>query len=112
MSLTLAQLEPELLRLIPGETGERRSSEKVATLAKAQGVWFLCPKCFQANGSSSGTHMVMCWFRDRSVPADVTPGPARWAVSGTSLANLTLSPSIQLLGGCSWHGFVVNGAIQ
>lgn len=109
MSLTLAQLEPELLRLVPAD---RQASEQVAALADAQGVWFLCPLCFQKNGGKAGTHMVMCWFRDRGVPNDVTPGPARWAVSGTSLADLTLSPSIQLLGGCNWHGFVVAGAIQ
>lgn len=110
MRLSLAQLEPQLLRLVPG--GERQGSEVVDHLAQAQGVWFLCPKCFQVNGGKVGTHMVMCWFRDRGVPDAVTPGPARWAVSGTSLADLTLSPSIQLLGGCNWHGFVQNGAIQ
>ena len=110
MSLLLADLEPQLLRLVPG--GERQGAEQVDALALAQGVWFLCPKCFQANGGRVGTHMVMCWFRERGVPDTATPGPARWAVSGTGLADLTLSPSIQLLGGCNWHGFVRGGVIE
>lgn len=72
------------------------------TPATADGVVFICPKC--QNG-----HAVLCWFQDRGVPADETPGPGRWVPSGTSLADLTLTPSISLGGDCGWHGFVRNG---
>jgi hypothetical protein len=48
------------------------------------------------------------------VPADADPGPGRWEFQGTGLGALTLvagSSSIQLLGGCNWHGFVRNGEV-
>jgi hypothetical protein len=110
VNLTLVQLEAHLLRRDPKDGREQHV--QVDALAQAQGVWFLCPKCFTANGGAAGTHMVLCWFRDRGVPAEVTPGPARWVVTGTGLDDLTLSPSIQLLGACKWHGFIVAGAVQ
>jgi len=78
---------------------------------RAQGIQFLCPACFVANGGSYGTHAVRCWFRGHSVPDDEKPGPARWAMSGTGLADLTLTPSVLLLGGCGWHGFVTSGSV-
>jgi hypothetical protein len=41
------------------------------------------------------------------------PGPGRWTVSGTGLADLTLAPSIHLSGpGCGWHGFVTAGEVR
>jgi len=59
-----------------------------------------------------GTHMVLCWFRDRGVPDGETPGPGRWQVSGSGLGDLTLAPSVHLTGaGCGWHGFVRNGLV-
>lgn len=79
------------------------------TLQDADGVLFLCPLCYRTNNGKIGTHSVLCWFRGR-VPDDRHPGPGRWDVTGTSIDDLSLSPSIQLLGGgCSWHGFVTNG---
>lgn len=85
-------------------------SRAVLSLREAQGVMFLCPKCFAANAGPVGTHSVICWFRDRGVPADEPPLPGRWDVSGDSLANLTLSPSVHLTGaGCGWHGWVRGG---
>lgn len=87
----------------------------VETLAEAQGVDFLCPLCFAKNGGPIGTHHVTCWSRSRGVPDDASPGPGRWRLDGTSLADLTLneepgkSRSVALIGGCAWHGFVTNG---
>lgn len=85
----------------------------------AQGVEFLCPKCFAANGNSSrGTHGVICWSSSRGVPDDATPGPGRWRLVGTGYHDLSLmeepgkSRSVLLTGdGCKWHGFVTNGEI-
>lgn len=88
----------------------------VERIEDAQGVRFLCPKCFQANGGAVGTHSVVCWSATRGVPPEAQPGPGRWGLAGTGLADLSLVPdvagqahSVQLNGGCQWHGFVTNG---
>jgi hypothetical protein len=84
------------------------------TIEGAQGLIFICPKC--------QGHSVLCWFtrsiNAEKVPDDALPGPGRWKFTGTSLADATLSPSIDLsryeqgkdMGkSCKWHGFVKNG---
>ena len=87
----------------------------VDSIEMAQGVEFLCPKCFAANGGPVGTHAVVCWSSSRGVPDKATPGPGRWRLVGTSFADLSLmeepgkSRSVLLEGGCTWHGFVTNG---
>jgi len=77
----------------------------VDNLSEADGVSFLCPKCFPG-------HSVICWFTGK-VPDDAKPSPGRWNPSGTSIDNLTFvgpgAASVELLGGCLWHGAVVNG---
>lgn len=97
--------------------GIERSYRHVATLAEADGVRFLCPKCFAKNGGARGTHSVSVGFAGRCPPGSYTKNlegqDVRWQVSGTGLDDLVLSPSIQLLchpppppGFCAWHGFV------
>jgi hypothetical protein len=87
---------------------------EVDTLAEADGVWFLCPKCYAEKGGAVGTHTVICWFVGK-VPDDIDPKPGRWTPTGTGLSDLTFVPSegrtqsVLLTGGCGWHGFVVNG---
>lgn len=85
----------------------------VDTLGEAQGIRFLCPKCFKQNAGPVGTHSVICWFANRSVPADLHPLPGRWVPSGSGLDDLTFvgpgAASVLLTGGCGWHGFVKNG---
>lgn len=83
-----------------------------ATFEDCDGVSFLCPKCFVANGGPIGTHMVICW--KPHVPQTIGPIPGRWNQSGTGLHDLSLhaaSSSIALIGGCAWHGFVGNGGV-
>lgn len=89
---------------------------EVESIAQAQGVQFLCPACFRTNGGPIGTHAVICWSRSRGVPDAAQPGPGRWRLDGTGLKDLTLNAeqpggarSVQLNGGCSWHGFVTDG---
>ena len=82
-------------------------------LGNADGLIFLCPKCFQMNGGSVGTHSVICWFEGK-VSDDVGPKPGRWNPVGTGIDDLSFVPgrkshSVALLGGCHWHGFVTNG---
>lgn len=89
---------------------------EVESIDEAQGVRFGCPKCYATNGGMVGTHQVICWSRSRGIAEDVEPGPGRWKLDGTSLDDLTLNAdppgtqrSVQLNGGCSWHGHVTNG---
>lgn len=88
----------------------------VETLGEADGISFLCPKCFQANGGPIGTHSVICWFEGH-VRDDVQPKPGRWNPTGSGYGDLSFVPgrkshSVLLLGGCAWHGFITNGEIH
>lgn len=114
--MRLTELEPALVRR------EVRDGQvyhvPVASVADAQGVQFLCPACFVANGCAVGTHMVLCWSRSRGIPDDAQPGPGRWRVDGTSLADLTLNAdppqeqrSVLLQGGCGAHFHVTDGEV-
>lgn len=109
--MKLSDLEPSFLTVIePGKVHQMTSDLVDLTHGRAQGIRFLCPKCFEENGGAVGTHGVQCWFRDADVPEIEEPKP-RWGMSGSSFADLTLSPSILLTSGCGWHGFVTAGAI-
>ena len=88
----------------------------VDALQDAQGVMFVCPKCLSENGGKrEGVHSVICWFAGR-VPDSAQPGPGRWNPQGSGLDDLSFvgpgNVSVQLLGGCGWHGFVSNGGAQ
>jgi hypothetical protein len=101
----LTELEPQFLRFGAGTYAHADA------IADADGIVFLCPKCFAANGGSIGTHSIICWQPGR-VPDDARPGPGRWNFLGTGLDDLTLragSSSILLEGGCNWHGYIENG---
>lgn len=111
--MKLIDLRPVLLRYVGDGV-----SQRVETLAEAQGVRFLCPLCFEKNGGPVGTHSVLCWSRSRGTPDEVTPGPGRWALEGTGLDDLSLNAdppntarSVLLTSGCGWHGFITNGEI-
>lgn len=59
-------------------------------------------------GLKHGVHQVICWFKD--VPLELSPGPGRWIPTGGSFSDLTLTPSIHLVG--HWHGFINNGQVS
>jgi hypothetical protein len=110
--MRLTDLEPQFLRY------EGRIFSYVDTIADAQGVRFLCPKCFVENKGEIGTHSVICWSSSRGVPDEASPGPGRWRLVGTGYEDLSLmeepgkSRSVLLTGpGCAWHGFVTNGDV-
>ena len=89
---------------------------RVQTLAEAHGVSFLCPKCFQTNKGAIGTHGVPVDFKGRGVPDECgirnrEGQPVRWGVSGSSLYDLSTTPSILMLSGCAWHGYITNGEV-
>lgn len=88
---------------------------RVKKIANADGLMFLCPKCFAENGGPVGTHAIICWTP--RVPDSARPGPGRWSIKGTGLHDVTLdgargkTRSVQLTGGCAWHGYVTKGEV-
>ncbi|KKL82563.1 hypothetical protein LCGC14_1983510 [marine sediment metagenome] len=130
MTIRLADLEPSFRRYEerPDEWDENHDGEiirvegmkvyhiRVDTIEEAQGVQFLCPKCFQKNNGPIGTHSVICWSRSAGTPEHATPLPGRWRLEGTCLKDLTLgtdvgcgSRSVKLTSGCGWHGHITDG---
>jgi hypothetical protein len=122
----LADLEPHFLqrRIVPCHVGapgcdtvsehtQHEDSHWVDAITEADGIGFLCPKCFAQNAGPKGTHHVICW-RPR-VPADVNPKPGGWEFEGTGYADLSLvagSSSVLLQGGCNAHFMVTRGEIE
>lgn len=87
------------------------------SIAEADRVMFLCPKCFTDNGGSVGTHKIAIDFIGRGTPDEACihndqGQPVRWSFTGTCLEDLALSPSIQILSSCAWHGFVYADRIE
>lgn len=96
--------------------GVERSYRKVYTLEEADGIWFLCPLCYAKNGGEAGNHWHSIGFRGKCPTGSYTKGSdgqdTRWdVVGGTGLHDLQLSPSIQTVGGCNWHGFVGSSGV-
>ncbi len=107
--MKLAELEPRLLKIT--EDPKVWRCEGIAW-SEADGLEFLCPKCWLANHGPIGTHAVICW--KRHVPQTIPPIPGRWDHQGSSLEDITLvagSSSVQLIGGCNAHFWIRAGAI-
>lgn len=111
--MKLTDLEPKFLTIEDEKTVRTHD-----IFEDAQGIAFLCPKCFIENGGSIGTHQVWCWFRHKDVPDEYNPKPGRWTPQGSSYDDLTFIPgdppmacSVLLTSGCGWHGFVTNGEV-
>lgn len=87
-------------------SADGRSYHTVGTVAEANGLEFQCPVC--ENG-----HMLLCFFKGQ-VPDDWEPGPGRWTPTGTTIADISLLPSIDVTkgkSGCPFHGYVTNGQV-
>ena len=84
--------------------GVQNCTHVVHRVEDAQGVFFDCP-------CGSG-HMIGIWFARPDVlpPAGegAPPNEKRWFHTGTSLDNLSLSPSISLP---CWHGYITDGRV-
>jgi hypothetical protein len=114
--MRMIDLDPKWLRYEKREDGGIYFVP--STMPEAHGIRFLCPKCFAVNGGPSGTHSIICWSRARGTPEEATPGPGRWTFHGTGFEDLTFegdpvgtARSVQLNGGCNWHGHVTNGEV-
>ena len=105
--MTRLSLRHDLAATFIKVTDPGRSRRKVETLAEAQGVQFLCPKCFATNGGPRGTHSVVCWSRSRGVSEEEVPGPGRWTLEGTGLDDLTLNGDA--IGGGGARSVLLNG---
>lgn len=112
--MRLIELKPKWLKYKP--EGDSKFFAYVDSLQEADGILFICPKCFIDNNMDfTGVHSVICWFEDK-VPDELDPKPGRWNPVGNSYDDLTFVPgkktqSIQLLGGCNWHGYMINGDV-
>lgn len=107
--MRLSDLEPQFLKRVDDKTFQH-----VDTLAEADGVFFVCPKCLEANGGARpGVHGVICW--GPQVPQTTSPTPGRWELRGIGYDDLTLvagSSSVLITGpGCGAHFLVRDGAI-
>ncbi len=114
MTLRLTDLQPQFVRYFIADGVVRH--QHVHTICEAQGVRFLCPKCYVANGMKpEGVHSVVCWSSSRGTPDSAVPGPGRWSLDGTGYTDLTLngdggkSRSVHLTNGCGWDGYITNG---
>lgn len=122
MKITL--LDAEFVGQVTGTPGQASGvscMRQGAQIEGAQGLWFQCPVCAVGKEPGEedgrrfvrGAHYVLCWFSNprNAPPLDATwwPTIARWTMSGSSLDDLTLQPSILLKGGCNWHGYLTNG---
>jgi hypothetical protein len=105
--VNLRQLEAKFVK----RTDEGRRN--VDSKGEADGVDFLCPKCYGENGGPVGTHRIVCWAPH--IQVIIAPGPGRWSMHGSSIDDLTLvaqSSSVKLNGGCDAHFFVKGGMIE
>lgn len=108
--MKLSELHPHFLKI-----EDDKSLQMTDALEGADGVQFLCPKCFRDNGGRVGTHSIICWFKGK-VPATKNPRPGRWNPSGTGYADLSFVPpgntSVLQIGGCGAHFFLENGEVR
>ena len=104
--MKLTDLNAQFVRFLPDLVcAHMHKREVVATLSEAQGVKFGCP---DNTGARQEGYAVCVPFRGRGAPEDENGG-IQWNVSGTGLHDLTLSPSVNVVG--VWHGWVRNGEV-
>lgn len=124
--MRLRDLDARFLGSVSG-----RSAMMQDSVAGAQAVMFQCPLCLQGKPPGqpdgvgfAGAHYVRVCFANPQgapvAPEEYDDNP-RWTMTGTSLDDLTLKPSVNLdvpwkdaqgvehPSSCKWHGWVTNG---
>lgn len=82
--MRFADLEPRFVRVSEG------GWQHVASVAEAQGVFFVCPTCYVKNGGTVvGTHGLLVWSRSRGTPDHVTP-TSRWGLEGADVNDFSI----------------------
>ncbi len=114
IGLTLVELRAQLLGVPYYNERGNVVYPHVDNLNDAHGIRYLCPKCFEENSGSVGTHGIVNF--DPSISQEFRPTPGRWNLIGTGLDDLSLineSSSIAMTGeGCKAHFFVSFGKIS
>jgi len=102
---------------------EDASYEETNGLEGAQALFLWCPCGYgkpQYPLEGARPHVVMIAFRnpigaptctDQQCSRGRDGRPTRWNVSGTSLEDLTLVPSIDVGRPSCWHGFITTGVV-
>lgn len=101
--MRLADLNPSWVDA--GGAGVTDAAGRAVAHRRGVGVAFDCP-C----GCAERVYLDLENPLDGGPPHDASA--PHWRRDGEDLAALTLSPSIQRVGGCAWHGFVERGAIR
>lgn len=105
MKLTDLNFEAQFVRDVVGLSFRLSDS-----IQGAQALWMYCP-CGEG-------HHILVPFADCGLPDEFGPlardgkTHPRWNVSGDSLANLTLTPSVDVGTASCWHGWITNGEIK
>lgn len=76
------------------------------------GISFRCPCGTHPRDDDYGTDRCIILFNnptDGGGKFDLTPKGHYWTRTGETFETLSLTPSIQRVGGCRWHGFITNG---
>jgi hypothetical protein len=109
--IRLIELDPVLLRMV-----SEKQTAIASDLRTADGIMFLCPKCFRDAGfTAAGVHRIKCWRPH--VPQSMPPVPGRWEMMGSGLVGLSLvnpgrASSVLLTSGCKAHFHITNGIVK
>lgn len=108
--MRLFDLSPQFVSLVR-TVGAAGAYERCDSIEQADGVRFLCPKCFAERNSPIGVHAVVCW--KPSVLPKVRPA-GRWGMTGTGMYDLTLVPAalaVKTPADCQCRFSVKNGEV-
>ncbi len=104
--MKLTDLHPQFL--VAGGEGISNADGSPAPERTGVGVLCDCP-C----GNTDEDHRLFVPFAnpiDGGLPVHTGKNNG-WSRTGETFETLTLTPSIQRVGGCGWHGFITNGEI-
>jgi uncharacterized protein DUF6527 len=97
-----------------GASGHRRLS----SIDGAQGIFLWCPCAYGNDARAHGLIVPFANPRGAPVPphnfgmrARGGGPPPRWQMAGSGIADLSLSPSIDVGEPSCWHGFITNGVV-
>lgn len=104
--MKLSELNPEWMNA--GGEGVSLADGTPAPLRKGVGILLNCP-C----GNTAESHQLYVPFANPldGGPPTQTGANNGWKREGETFETLTLTPSIQRIGGCGWHGFITGGEI-